>query len=46
MNDYLVFAEHGTAYGLTSGPKAIILRMHSSVKRAVKRMFKYFSMAS
>lgn len=31
---------------LTSGPKAIILRTHSSVKRAVKTMFKYFSMDS
>lgn len=31
---------------LTSGPKAIIFRTHSSVKRAVKTMFKYFSMDS
>lgn len=31
---------------LTSGPKAMILRMHSNVKRAVKRMFRYFSMVS
>lgn len=33
-------------HSLTSGPKAIILRTHSSVKRAVKTMFKYFSMDS
>ncbi|TNN59707.1 hypothetical protein EYF80_030078 [Liparis tanakae] len=34
------------AYALTSGPKAMIFRMHSSVKRAVKMMFRYFSMDS
>lgn len=33
-------------FGLTNGPKAMILRMHSKVKRAVKVMFKYFSMDS
>lgn len=31
---------------LTSGLKAIILRIHSSVKRPVKTMFRYFSIDS
>lgn len=33
-------------HGLTKGPKAMILRRHSSEKRAVKTMFKYLSIAS